>query len=217
MTLLGHMLETERADMQLAHLRMICQGLLFRIVQQSKHCKNRGFVVLLTSPTQGSGVSRITNALADALNKNGPQYAISLDCRNLDCDRYGFTDPIDVNRWRDADSLWQQERGGSGAGKDSWQGLQESLTGALDNFRRKYPYVLIDCPSLRETQDAVRLAPMADGVILVVEADRTQKDQILYAEKTIESAKGKILGYVLNKRTYVIPDWLSRKMEAIGL
>lgn len=215
MTLLGHMLETERADMQLAHLRMICQGLLFRIVQQSRDHKNRGFVVVITSPTQGSGVSRITNALADALNKNGPQCAISLDCRNLDCDRYGFADPVDINRWREVDTLWQAD-GTDGSG-DNWNGIQESLAGALDKFRRKYPYVLIDCPSLRETQDAVRLAPMADGVILVVEANRTEKDQLLYAEKTIETAKGKILGYVLNKRTYVIPDWLSRKMEAIGI
>jgi Mrp family chromosome partitioning ATPase len=215
MTLLGHMLETERADMQLAHLRMICQGLLFRIVQQSRDHKNRGFVVVITSPTQGAGVSRITNALADALNKNGSQCAISLDCRNLDCDRYGFADPVDINRWREVDSLWQAE-GPDGSG-NNWNGIQESLVGALDKFRRKYPYVLIDCPSLRETQDAVRLAPMADGVILVVEANRTQKDQLLYAEKTIETAKGKILGYVLNKRTYVIPDWLSRKMEAIGI
>jgi septum formation inhibitor-activating ATPase MinD len=182
-------------------------------VQQSKHCKNRGFVVLLTSATQGSGVSRISNALADALNKNSPQCAVSLDCRNLDCDRYGLADAIDVNRWRDTDTLWLSEI----TRTDNWHGLQESLADALDKFRRKYPYVLIDCPSLRETQDAVRLAPMADGVILVVEADRTQKDQILYAERTIESAKGKILGYVLNKRTYVIPDWLSRRMEAIGL
>jgi Mrp family chromosome partitioning ATPase len=215
MSLLGHMQENERADMQLAHLRMICQGLLFRIVQQSRDSKNRGFVVVITSPTQGAGVSRITNALADALNKNGPQCAISLDCRNLDCDRYGFGDPIDINRWRSVDSLWQSEM--PTAAGSNWHGIQESLAGALDKFRLKYPYVLIDCPSLRETQDAVRLAPMADGIILVVEANRTQKEQLAYAEKTIESAKGKILGYVLNKRTYVIPDWLSRKMEAIGL
>jgi Mrp family chromosome partitioning ATPase len=213
MTLLGHMLEAERAEMQLAHLRMICQGLLFRIVQQSKEFKNRGFVVMLTSPTQGAGVSRITTALSDALNKGGGQSAISLDCRNLDCDRYDFGEPIDVNRRRGVDSLWQADNGNG----NNWQGLQESLAGALDKFRQQYRYVLIDCPSLRETQDAVRLAPLTDGIILVVEANRTQKEQMLYAERTIESAKGKILGYVLNKRTYVVPDWLSRKMEAIGI
>jgi Mrp family chromosome partitioning ATPase len=213
MTMLGHMMDTERAEMQLAHLRMICQGLLFRIVQQSRECKNRGFVVVLTSPTQGSGVSRITNALADALNKTGGQCAITLDCRNMDCDRYGYADPIDINQRRSTENLWQTEMPNG----DNWHGVQESLASALDKFRQKYRYILIDCPSLRETQDAVRLSPLADGIILIVEANRTQKEQLLYAEKTIEGAKGRILGHVLNKRTYVIPDWLSRRLEAIGI
>jgi hypothetical protein len=215
MTLMGHMLENERADMQLAHLRMICQGLLFRIVQQSRESKNRGFVAVLTSPTQGAGVTRITNALADALNKTSGGCAISLDCQNLDCDRYDFPDSIEINRRRGAENLWQAER--SNGNGDNWHGIQEGLAAALESFRRKYRYVLIDCPSLRESQNAVRLSPLADGVILVVEANRTQKEQLLYAERTIEGARGKILGHVLNKRTYVIPDWLSRRMEAIGI
>jgi Mrp family chromosome partitioning ATPase len=213
MTLLGDLMETERAEMQLAHLRMICQGLLFRIVQQSRECKNRGFVVVLTSATQGAGVSRITNALADALNKTGGQCAITLDCRNMDCDRYGYVDPIDINYRKSTENLWRTEMPTG----DNWHGIQEGLASALDNFRQKYRYVLIDCPSLRETQDAVRLSPLADGIILVVEANRTQKEQLLYAEKTIEGDKGRILGHVLNKRSYVVPDWLSRRMEAIGI
>jgi hypothetical protein len=212
MRLPSHM-EKERTDMQLDHLRMICQGLLFRIVQQSRECKNRGFVVVLTSPTQGAGVSRITNALADTLNKSVADCAISLDCRNLSCDRYDLPEPVEANRLQ-LDNLWHVDVPDSAT---NWRGLPESLAGAIEKFRSKYRYILIDCPSLRETQDAVRLAPLADGIILVVEANRTQKDQLLYAERTIESAKGKILGHVLNKRTYVIPDWLSRKMEAIGI
>ena len=61
------------------------------------------------------------------------------------------------------------------------------------------------------------LAPLVDGIVLVVEANRTQKEQFLYAERAIEYAGGRILGHVLNKRTYVIPDWLHRKMEAFGV
>jgi Mrp family chromosome partitioning ATPase len=131
----------------------------------------------------------------------------------LSCDRYDLPEPVEANRLQ-VDNLWHVDVLDSAT---NWRGLPESLAGAIEKFRSKYRYILIDCPSLRETQDAVRLAPLADGIILVVEANRTQKDQLLYAERTIESAKGKILGHVLNKRTYVIPDWLSRKMEAIGI
>ena len=51
---------------------------------------------------------------------------------------------------------------------------------------------------------------MVDGVILVVEADRTKRDQIQRAQQTIEMANGKLLGLVLNKRRYVVPKWIYR-------
>jgi Mrp family chromosome partitioning ATPase len=215
MSFLGQMLGTDRAEMQMAHLRMICQGLLFRIVQQSKEKKDTGFVIALTSPTPGAGVSHITTALTDALNKSGGQYALAIDCKHLNADSHDSSSSLDLERRLDLESLWQMQ---SPAGSyDSWYGVQDRLDIALDNLRRKYRYILVDCPSLKESQDAIRLAPYADGVVLVVEANRTQREQLLYAERTIEGAKGRILGHVLNKRSYVIPNWLSFKMEAIGL
>jgi Mrp family chromosome partitioning ATPase len=75
----------------------------------------------------------------------------------------------------------------------------------------------VDCPSLKEAQDAILLAPLVDGIVLVVEADRTHREQLLYVERSIELANGKIMGHVLNKRSYVVPDWLCRKMEAVGI
>lgn len=99
----------------------------------------------------------------------------------------------------------------------SWHGAQSSLSQELHRIRLRFEYTLIDCPSLKNTQDAVRLAPYVDGIILVLEADRTQKEQLLYAEKTLEAANGKILGHVLNKRAYVVPKWCFRTMEAVGL
>jgi Mrp family chromosome partitioning ATPase len=70
---------------------------------------------------------------------------------------------------------------------------------------------------MKEAQDVLRLAPLVDGIVLVIEANRTKREQMLYAERAIEAAKGKILGHVLNKRTYVVPDWLYWKMEAVGI
>jgi hypothetical protein len=99
---------------------------------------------------------------------------------------------------------------------NSWHG-RESLFATLHAVRHQYPYALIDCGSLAETHAVVRLAPLVDGVILVVEANRTQKEQILYAERTIEGVNGRILGHVLNKRTYAIPDWCHRVMTSVGL
>jgi Mrp family chromosome partitioning ATPase len=95
--------------------------------------------------------------------------------------------------------------------------LQTHLASYFDQLRREYRYVLIDCPSLKDSHDAVTLAPLVDGVVLVVEANRTQKDQLLYAERIIEAAHGRLLGHILNRRSYVVPEWLHRRMEAIGI
>ena len=67
--------------------------------------------------------------------------------------------------------------------------------------------MLIDCPSLKESQDVLALAPLVDGVFLVVEANKTTKRQIAFLERTIQAAGGNSLGYLLNKRTYPIPEW----------
>jgi Mrp family chromosome partitioning ATPase len=194
---------------------MVCEGLLFKIVQQSRDDISRGFAVALTSPTPGAGVSHITRALAESLGKGGDQFAISIDCWHLDYGQRDADDPTTLAGRRAVKKPW--EMGNSESFLENWLSIQENAATSLENLRRKYRYVLIDCPSLKETPDVIRLAPLVDGIVLIVEANRTQKEQILYAERTIENARGRILGHVLNKRTYVIPDWLSRKMEAVGL
>jgi Mrp family chromosome partitioning ATPase len=171
------MLETE--------LSVLCEGLLLRVFQQQRE-HDRGCVVALCSPHPGVGVTQITNALADALNRDGDGRAMSLCCRQL--------------------------KGGS-----PLDGIQGHLSTALTLVRQRYRYSFIDCGSLSESQDLMRLAPLVDGVILVVEANRTQKEQIRYAERTIESVHGRLLGHVLNKRTYPIPNWCHRMMVSVGL
>lgn len=173
--------------MQREELSFPCEGLLFRVFDQSSfNNEGRGSVVALTSPQAGAGVSQISNALAEALRRDGAQSAVSICARDL------------------------------GRG-DSGRSTQTNLSIAVEAIRNKYRYALVDCGSMKATQSAIRLAPLVDGIILVLEANRTQTDQIHYAEKTIEGVNGRILGHVLNKRTYVIPDWFHRIMNAFGV
>jgi len=51
-----------------------------------------------------------------------------------------------------------------------------------------------------------------DGVAVVVAAGQTRRDEILNAQRTIEQAGGKFLGFVLNKRRYPVPEWLYRRL-----
>ena len=90
----------------------------------------------------------------------------------------------------------------------------ESETGLdlLQALRANLGYTLIDCPSIGSSHDAAMLAPDVDGVVLVVEADRTKRDQILRARHTIEMVRGNLMGLVLNRRRHVVPDRLYRRL-----
>ncbi len=190
-------------------LSVVCEGLLSRIFRrQNEENSNRGFVVALTSAHPGAGVSYITNALATALDQNGHQITLLLNGRHL-----GEAD----GKYASLPQTALPQHAGADPGIDNWHSNQSRLSVYLDNLRREYRYVLIDCPSLKETEHAVVLAPLVDGIVVVVEANRTHKDQLRYTERTLESAGGRILGHVLNKRTYAIPEWLHRKMETIGI
>jgi Mrp family chromosome partitioning ATPase len=86
----------------------------------------------------------------------------------------------------------------------------------MRQVREQYPYVLVDCPSLKESTDVLSLARVVDGFFIVVEANKTQKTQLAYVEQTLERAGGKILGTILNKRSYPIPEWFHNQLERWG-
>ncbi|MDP9172003.1 MAG: hypothetical protein M3N54_15405 [Acidobacteriota bacterium] len=77
-------------------------------------------------------------------------------------------------------------------------------------LREEYDYVLIDCPPVCDSCDAVLLGKISDGCVLVVDAGRTTRDQLRGAAMTLAQNSTTLLGYVLNKRTYPIPSFIHR-------
>ncbi len=94
-----------------------------------------------------------------------------------------------------------------GAPRPSRTEITVSPLGAL---RERYDVVLIDCGSLASSVDLLCVAPHSDGVVLVVEAGRTTRDQLERAVKVVRESGARLAGCVLNKRRYPIPAWLYR-------
>jgi len=82
----------------------------------------------------------------------------------------------------------------------------------LQTLRFAFDFILLDCPALSVSDETAFLAPEADGVMVVVEADRTKQEQIQNAQQTIERADANLLGFILNKRQYTVPDWLYKRL-----
>jgi Mrp family chromosome partitioning ATPase len=88
----------------------------------------------------------------------------------------------------------------------------DQLRSRMGELRAEFEYVLIDAPPVSSYADAVLLGQMADGVVLVVEANSTRRETARMAKESFENAKVKLLGAILNNRTFPIPEALYRKL-----
>ena len=86
----------------------------------------------------------------------------------------------------------------------------EPIGAMLSALREKFDFVIFDGSPLRDYSESSFLAGKMDGVILVVEAERTKIDIARKIRKDLESTGVNILGVVLNKKRNYIPDFLER-------
>lgn len=83
---------------------------------------------------------------------------------------------------------------------------------SVDALRVSFDNILIDCRSPKDSADAAMLSSCVDGIVVVVDAGRSRRDEILNAQRTIEAAGGNFLGFVLNQRRYPVPEWLYKRL-----
>lgn len=107
-------------------------------------------------------------------------------------------------------NLWMVSPGlvGNGNGLPALSTLRP----LLDELFRVFAYVLIDARPVGLYADTALLAQLADGVVLLVEANSTRRTAAKMAKETLEGAGACLLGVVLSNRTFPIPDALYRKL-----
>lgn len=64
--------------------------------------------------------------------------------------------------------------------------------------KRSYDLVIVDAPPVGVVTDPSIIAPLVDGVVLVVRADRTPRRAAAHGRELLEDAKAKVIGAVLN-------------------
>jgi succinoglycan biosynthesis transport protein ExoP len=74
-----------------------------------------------------------------------------------------------------------------------------ALSAILEELRLMFEFVIIDCCPIIPVSDALMMAPLADGVALVVDANKTPKRMIRSACTRLTHARANIIGIVLNK------------------
>lgn len=81
-----------------------------------------------------------------------------------------------------------------------------------NSLREKYDLVLIDSAPSSVSPDGIEISRGVDGVVMVVEAEKTRWQVVENLKQKIEDRGGNILGIVFNKRRFYIPDSIYRRL-----
>jgi protein-tyrosine kinase len=86
----------------------------------------------------------------------------------------------------------------------------ERMRACIEALGDEFAYVVISAPPIGSSSDATLLGQLADGAVLVLEANSTRRVTAKKAKEALEAAHVRLLGTVLNNRTFPIPEWLYR-------
>ena len=82
----------------------------------------------------------------------------------------------------------------------------------LTELRGEFDYILIDSPALSASSDGIALSSAADGVVLVLKANSSRRETARRDVENLRAAKSRVLGAVLNQRTFPIPQSIYNKL-----
>jgi capsular exopolysaccharide synthesis family protein len=183
--------------------------------------------ILVTGTSHGAGVTSTVTKFAQSMAKAGNRKILVVDA-NLKMpslhQRYhidpgdGVSDLLANN----GSNVFNFRRVGRGnlyvfaCGRKYESGKCSFNSRRFDTFlnfaREKFDCTVLDSAPITGSSGSQAICAKVDGVLLVLEAGRTRKQVAIRAKKELEEAGGKLLGVVLNKRRYFIPDWIYRRL-----
>jgi Mrp family chromosome partitioning ATPase len=193
---------------------------VFQAVDEQGKLRNRAVVV--TSATPGEGVTHVVNLLAEELAAQTQNRVLRVEAvalQNLQMidpskilDQCEETEIANLMVLQAAASTLKVAAAGASRQASDWESVPEYRADCLKALRWNFDYVLIDCPSTAISSDVTTLAPLVDGVSIVVKAAQTRRAQIQRCQEVIENAGGNFLGFILNQRQYPVPSWIYRRL-----
>lgn len=195
-----------------------CYDQLVHSIFQPDHSEAKtNFVVAFTSVSAKAGTTFTVQKIGSELARyEGIKVAI------IDAHRLQTISKQDLEKWirlcaaTDSGFFWLKDdvdtldnrRTKSRRTATRWQRDVKFRHDCLQLLGKHFKHVLIDCHSVNTPNTLTVMAEVVDGVVLIAAAGQTRRNEIHRAERVVEMAKGRILGLILNKRKYPVPDWL---------
>jgi capsular exopolysaccharide synthesis family protein len=202
--------DTDPLGLRAEHFRKLRTNLRFINVDQPPR------TIIVSSPMEGDGKSSVALNLAFSLAEDGARVVIvDADLRRPTVasslgliEETGLTSVLS-GQATVADVVQRAERrsainvlasGPTPPNPSELLGTQRMQL-LLQELRADADYVIIDTPPLLPVTDAAVIAPGTDGVVLVVRAGRTKREELRAAVKSLDTVGGSILGVIVNMTT----------------
>lgn len=189
--------------------------------------EGRPHAVVFAGIELGDGCSRVCANTAESLARNisGSVCLVDANLRSPSLaqlfgvtNHHGLSDALrqqstirDFTRQLRPDNLWLLSCGSLATDSPSLLS-SDRLKALLLQLRKEFDYVLINVSAVILDGAASLWGPLVDGVILVVEANLTRREIARKAKESLESANVRLLGAVLNNRTFPIPETIYRNI-----
>ncbi len=88
----------------------------------------------------------------------------------------------------------------------------ERMAQFIDRAAGEYDYVLIDTPAILDVPETAIIGSYVGGVVMVIHSGKTRREVIKRAIQMVEKLDGKLIGTILNKKKYYIPEFIYRRV-----
>jgi type II secretory pathway predicted ATPase ExeA/Mrp family chromosome partitioning ATPase len=216
-----------KSEPQLVHLNdhtepepLVLHHVIENILINSKDQKLK--VIGITSPISGQGSSTIALEISKQLSKrtglNTPENSsgllfIDANYQNpVHKSNKGIEEIISIENENIENVIAKTNLSFSYLSTGKTDNLSQKFIKKIETyftrFTSHFDFIIVDLPPVLQDQKSNTYAQFCDGVIMVVQAGKSKWEVVEEAKRQLEKLGVPILGGVLNKRKYFIPNWL---------
>ncbi|MGB6289024.1 MAG: AAA family ATPase [Desulfobulbales bacterium] len=186
--------------------------------------KNKVIQFMSTDGEQGTSTIVLELARIAALKYTKSVLLLDADLRKLDQEPFNITlehsleetiragDPVDKALYQIANSSLFLSRLFKGSGSIRQFLDPSGIDDLLEKLRTRFDFIFIDSPPENVFSIGLATSTSVNGVVLVLDAEKTCLDAAKHITDKITNNGGKVLGVVVNKQRNHIPDFISKRL-----
>ena len=199
---------------------------LYQSINSLRSSTQKNKVIQFMSPDGEQGTSTIALELARvaAMKYTKSGLLLDADLRKLDQEPFNITlehsleetiragDPVDKALYQIANSSLFLSRLFKGSGSIRQFLDPSGIDDLLEKLRTRFDFIYIDSPPENVFSIGLATSTSVNGVILVLDAEKTCLDDAKNITEKITKNGGKVLGIVVNKQRNHIPEFISKRI-----